>query len=195
MPRMPSQPFPEKILCILCIHVNQSFCSGVRYPTPGITGCHFLSLVDVSQPVFLHPNRGAFPLNGSRTPSFFVCLRGPSCNFVDSSFVVVVSGKWRPRPRRRCGSSKWETNGVSTKNLPSLMFSSVSTGFSYRGTKFVSDKWRLESGMRPAFRPRRETVWMRRGGIAPKALRPEYGSSSGPLRPRPGPAPLRSTGR
>ena len=47
---------------------------------------------------FLNPfsftrTRGAFPLSGSRAPSFFVCLRGPSCNFVDSSFLSLFQAK------------------------------------------------------------------------------------------------------
>ena len=71
---------------LLFIHANQSFRSRGRTPTPGITGCPFLSLVDPSSTRFPSPEPGAFPLSGSRTPSFFVCLRCPSCNFVDSFF-------------------------------------------------------------------------------------------------------------
>ena len=53
---------------------------------------------------FLNPfsftrNRGAFPSSGSRTPSFFVCLRGPSCDFVDNSFFVSGS-----KPKQRSDS-------------------------------------------------------------------------------------------
>ena len=52
----------------------------------GVISCSRWTL---PQPVLLHPNPEAFPLSGSRTRSFFVCLRRPSCVFVDNSFAVV----------------------------------------------------------------------------------------------------------
>ena len=63
-----------------------------RRESQGVISCPRWTIL---QPVFLHPNPGAFPLGGSRTPSFFVSLRRPSCAFVDSSFLfsAVVSAK------------------------------------------------------------------------------------------------------
>ena len=80
------------------------------------------------------------------SPSFFVCLRGPSCAFVDNSFFLLFQTSWAPAPPRRGGSSEGETIGnrssLRDRGIPSRLNSTPWWPFVVlRGPWWISFFW------------------------------------------------------
>ena len=103
MPRIASRPFPEKNP-VHPVHPCKSIFLLLR-PIPNARN-HRVSFPVPGGP-FLNPfsftrTPGPFPLSGSRTPSFFVCLRGPSWITILSLLFQKTDG-----PPSRPNSTSW----------------------------------------------------------------------------------------
>ena len=120
---IPDSAFCKRLSCLsMSINLFTLEAEPRRRESQGVISCSWWT---IPQPVLLHPSPGAFPLNGSRTPSFFVCLRSPSCVFVDNSFFLLFQASRAPAPhdgriiRERNRGPGWRIGSTDRFRFPS----------------------------------------------------------------------------